>query len=131
MSRSLSTVRRPIYPFQTGGFGRGNKLEKLPSKSLYRLGFPGVLDRVGGSSRHYHYYGCDWTGVPVPPVPIFDEEMSSVEERARGLVGKVRCHRKFEPAHPLIAKLLLMTRSVGKNFLNIGRVISPRSTTPD
>jgi len=71
--------------------------------------FPGASDRVGGSSHHYHY-GCDWAEefrkVPVPPVPTFDEEMSSVEERARMLVGKVRCQRKFEPAHPLVAKLL-------------------------
>jgi len=44
--------------------------------------------------------------VPVPPVPTFDEDMASVEKRARILVGKVRCQRTFEPAHPLVAKLL-------------------------
>jgi hypothetical protein len=43
---------------------------------------------------------------PVPPVPIFEEDMASVEQRARGMVAKVRCQRTFEPAHPLVAKVL-------------------------
>jgi hypothetical protein len=45
---------------------------------------------------------------PIPAIPIFDEEMSSVEKRARELVGKVRCPRKFEPVHPLFNVLLLL-----------------------
>lgn len=35
------------------------------------------------------------------------EEMSSVEERARKLAGRIRCGGKLEPAHPLFAKLLI------------------------
>jgi hypothetical protein len=74
--------------------------------------FPGASDRIGGpADRHYRYYfGSEWPErfreVLVPPVPAFDEDMSSVAERARAMVGKVRCPRKFEPAHPLVAKLL-------------------------
>ena len=71
--------------------------------------FPGASDRIGGSRQH-SYYGLDWAEefrkVSVPPAPTFDEEMTFVEERARTLIGKVRCQRKFEPAHPLVAKLL-------------------------
>src|SRR5690606_37752994 len=72
--------------------------------------FPGASDRVGGSWQNQYRYGSDWVEeyikMPVPPVPTFDEEMSSVEERARKLVGKVRVQRKFETVHPLVAKLL-------------------------
>ncbi len=72
--------------------------------------FPGASDRVGGSAHHHYYGGLDWVDefreMPVPPIPTFEEEISSVEERARKLVGKVRCSRKFETAYPLVAKLL-------------------------
>jgi hypothetical protein len=82
--------------------------------------FPGAVDRVGGSANHNYYWGSDWAekfvDVPIPPVPAFDEEMSSVEERARKLVGKVNCGRKFEPAHPLVAKLLAHDEERRKDF---------------
>ena len=39
-------------------------------------------------------------------MPTFDEDIASVERRAQTLIGKVRCQRKFEPAHPLVAKIL-------------------------
>lgn len=42
--------------------------------------------------------------------------MSSVEERSRKLVGQVRCGRKFEPAHPLVAKLLAHDEERRKEF---------------
>jgi len=71
---------------------------------------PGGSDRVGAAPPHRYYYVSDWAEefqkVPVPPVPTFDEEIGSVETRARTLVGKIRYQRKFEPAHPLVAKLL-------------------------
>jgi hypothetical protein len=83
--------------------------------------FPGASDRVGGSAYNDYYYGSDWPEkfreVPVPPVPTFDEAMSSVEQRARKLVGKVRCSRKFEPAHPLVAKLLAHDEERRKEFI--------------
>jgi hypothetical protein len=85
--------------------------------------FPGASDRIGHSA-HQHYYGCDWVEkfleAPVPPVPTFDEEMSSVEERGRRLVGKVRCPRKFEPAHPLVAKLLAHDEERRQEFMKSG-----------
>ena len=98
---------------------RGYWARKQAGKTTIQLSlpprFPSASDRVGGSS-HHHYYGCDWAGVPVPPVPTFDEEMSPVKERARVLVGKIRCHRKFEPAHPLVAKLLLHDEERRRDF---------------
>jgi hypothetical protein len=55
--------------------------------------------------------------MPVPPIPTFDEEISSVEERVRKLVCKVRFPRKFEPAHPLAAKLLAHDEERRQEFL--------------
>ena len=95
--------------------------------------FPGASERVGGPSRQHYYYGSEWAEefrkVTVPPAPTFDEEMSSVEERARILVGRVRCQHKFEPSHPLVAKLPLMTRSVNRNFPHGVPAIPLRNTT--
>lgn len=86
--------------------------------------FPGALDRIGGGSREHYYYNSDWTEkfreMPIPPVPTFDEDMSSVEERARKLVGKVRSLRKFEPAHPLVMKLLSHDEERRREFLKWG-----------
>jgi hypothetical protein len=85
---------------------------------------PGASDRIGGSARDNYYCGSDWTKkfleVSVPPVPTFEEEMSSVEERARKLVGKVRCSRKFEPAHPLVARLLAHDEERRQEFTKWG-----------
>ncbi|WP_157874614.1 hypothetical protein [Streptomyces sp. AcH 505] len=82
--------------------------------------FPGTVDRIGGSADKNHYWGSNWAekfmDVPVPPVPVFEEEMSSVSQRALELVGKVRCGRKFEPAHPLVAKLLAHDEERRKEF---------------
>lgn len=81
--------------------------------------FPGSSDRIGGS--RVHYCGCDWPekfrAMAVPPVPTFDEELSAVEERARKLVGRVRWSRKFEPSHPLVAKLLTHDEERRKEFI--------------
>ncbi len=86
--------------------------------------FPGASDRVRGAAHHHYYYGSDWPEkfreMPVPPVPAFDEEMSSVEERARKLVGKIRCSRKFEPAHPLVARLLAHDEERRRDFIKWG-----------
>lgn len=93
---------------------RGYWARKQAGKPVTRIPlpprFPGASDRVGGSSPHDHYYGSDWPerfrDLPVPCLPTFDEELSSVEKRIPKLVGNVRCPRIFEPAHPLVAKLL-------------------------
>jgi hypothetical protein len=83
--------------------------------------FPGASDRIGGWASHNYYWDSEWAEkfreVPVPPIPTFDEEMSSVEARARQLVGKVRCLRKFEPAHPLVAKLLAHDEERRQEFI--------------
>jgi len=86
--------------------------------------FPGASDRIGGASRRHYSYGSDWVAelqkMPVPPEPTFDEEMASVEKRAQTLVGKVRCQRKFEPAHPLVAKLLAHDEEHRQEFAKWG-----------
>jgi len=48
-------------------------------------------DRVGDSASPNHYCGSNWLEMPIPPISTFDEEISSVEERIRKLMGKVRC----------------------------------------
>ncbi|MBR0899590.1 hypothetical protein JQ616_31955 [Bradyrhizobium tropiciagri] len=82
--------------------------------------FPGASDRVGESGSN-SYWGPDWAEkvkeIAVPPVPMFDEDMASVEQRARRLVGEVRCRRAFEPAHPLVAKLLARDDERRKDFV--------------
>lgn len=93
---------------------RGYWARKQAGKSVTRIAlpprFPGAIDRIGGSADRNYYWGSNWAeefiNVPIPPAPMFEEEMSSVAERAQQLVGKVRCGRKFEPTHPLVAKLL-------------------------
>lgn len=108
---------------------RGHWARKQAGKLTARIAlpprFPGASDRIGGSTNHYYYgYGSDWPEkfreTPIPPVPTFEEEMSSVEERVRTLVGKVRCPRKFEPAHPLVAKLLAHDEERRQDFMKWG-----------
>jgi hypothetical protein len=104
---------------------RGYWARKQAGKPTVRIPlsprFPGASDRIGGSGSDKHYWDSDWAEkfleVPVPPVPTFDEEMSSVEERVRKLVGSVRCPRKFEPAHPLVAKLLAHDEERRQEFI--------------
>jgi len=93
--------------------GRGYWARKQAGKSTVQIPLPprfaGASDRIGGAKEQY--YGSDWPKkfleTPVPPVPIFDEELQVVEQRIRKIVGKVTCSRKFEPAHPLVSKLLV------------------------
>ncbi|MCP3404061.1 hypothetical protein [Bradyrhizobium sp. CCGB01] len=81
--------------------------------------FPSASDRIGESAGG-NDWGPDWAvkfkEVAIPPVPTFDEDMRSVEQRARKLVGQVRCRRAFEPAHPLVAKLLAQDEERRKDF---------------
>ncbi|WFU25128.1 hypothetical protein QA649_02440 [Bradyrhizobium sp. CB1717] len=81
--------------------------------------FPGASDRVGASPGNNNW-GSDWAEkfeeVAIPPVPTFDEDMPSVQQRVRKLVGQVRCRRAFAPAHPLVAKLLSHDDERRKDF---------------
>jgi hypothetical protein len=56
----------------------------------------------------------------VPRVPTFDEAMASVEKRAPQLVGKIRCLKQFEPAHPLVCKLLAHDEDRRQEFSKYG-----------
>ncbi len=83
--------------------------------------FPGAPDRVGGShQRNYYHHDTGWLqelrDMPIPPVPTFDEDIAAVEERARAMVGNVRCSRKFEPLHPLVGKLLAHDEERRRDF---------------
>src|SRR5690348_13685753 len=74
---------------------RGYWARKQAGKSTIQIDlpprFPGAPDRIGGSTSND--WASDWAekfhNVQIPPVPVFDEQISSVEERARKLVGKV------------------------------------------
>ena len=104
---------------------RGYWARKQAGKPAVRIAlpprFPGASDRIGASGNDKYYWGSDWAekflGVPVPPIPTFDEAMSSVEERVRKLIGSVRCQRKFEPVHPLVAKLLAHDEERRQEFI--------------
>lgn len=102
--------KKANIPVPNRGYWARKQAGKMTIQVALPPRFPGASDRIGGSSRQHYFYGCDWPKeflrVAVPPVPIFGEDMSSVEKHARVLVGKIRCQRKFEPAHPLVARLL-------------------------
>lgn len=72
--------------------------------------FPGASDTVSLGVKPYHYYGSTYrlhilaTGVPAEPT--FDEDMASVAERVRKMVGSVKCHNNFDSPHRCIAQLL-------------------------
>ena len=72
--------------------------------------FPGSSDQIGGSNDRSVLWGSDWPekilALDVPPLPTFEEDLAAVEQRARKLVGKVRCSNSFEVVHPVVAKLL-------------------------
>ncbi|BAL13467.1 MULTISPECIES: hypothetical protein [Bradyrhizobium] len=105
-------------PVPTRGYWARKQAGK-PAQIALPPRFPGASDRVGGPPRN-DYWGADWPerfkDVTIPSVPTFDEDMCSVEERSRKLVGQVRCGRKFEPAHPLVAKLLAHDEERRKEF---------------
>lgn len=85
--------------------------------------FPGASDRIGDSGPQY-YYRSDWVAeylkMPVPEEPVFEEALSSVEARAVELVGKVRHSTKFEPAYPLVARLLVQDEETREQYKKYG-----------
>ncbi len=101
--------RKADIPVPSRGYWARKQAGKRTMQIELPPRFPGAPDRIGGRAND-HYWGSDWAEkfceMQIPPAPTFDEQMSLVEERARKLVGKVRCGAKFEPAHPLVAKLL-------------------------
>ena len=71
--------------------------------------FPGASETVGGD-RHPSNYGRDWRQKileeTIPPVPVFDESINSVEKRVRSMVGRIICHRELRMQYGAIAKLV-------------------------
>ena len=101
--------KKANIPVPTRGYWAQKQAGKPTSQVALPPRFPGAADRVGGE-RQYYRYGSDWAEdlqkAAIPPVPSFEEDIASVERRAQALVSKIRCQRKFEPAHPLVARLL-------------------------
>jgi hypothetical protein len=85
--------------------------------------FPGASDRIGDSGPQY-YYGSDWVSeylkMPIPEEHVFEEALSSVETRTAELVGKVRHSTKFEPVHPMVARLLAHDDEAREQFKKYG-----------
>ncbi len=102
--------RRADIPLPNRGYWARKQAGKPTVQVVLPPRFPGASDRIGRFGYRGHYFGAKWAEkfveMVVPPVPTFDEEMSSIAERAAKLVGKVRFSRKFEPAHPLVQRLL-------------------------
>ncbi len=104
---------------------RGYWAQKQAGKRTIQVALPlrffGASDRIGGDPHRLYRYGSDWAAelqkMPVPPVPTFEEETAAVKERARKLVDKVRCQRNFDPAHPLVARLLAQDEERRADFL--------------
>jgi hypothetical protein len=92
---------------------RGFWARKQAGKAVIQVALPprffGASDRIGSSYRHTGY-GSDWAEglakAAIPEMPVFEEEMDSVRQRAAKAVGKVRFQKTFDPAHPLVARLL-------------------------
>jgi hypothetical protein len=104
---------------------RGYWARKNAGKSTIQIAlparFPGASDRVG-RSRYQRYGGWpdEYAEMTIPPEPVFEEEISSVEARSRRIIGNVNHRRKFQPAHPLVAKLLARDDENRKEFLRSG-----------
>lgn len=113
--------RKADIPVPSRGYWARKQAGKPVTQIALPPRFPGTSDRIGGGGSNTYYYGSDWPHkileLPVPPVPTFDEDMSSIQDRTRQLVGKVRSSRNFEPAHPLVAKLLAHDEERRQEFI--------------
>ncbi|WP_407116127.1 hypothetical protein [Bradyrhizobium sp. LMG 9283] len=111
--------KKADIPVPERGYWARKQAGKQPIQIALPPRFPGASDRIGESAGS-NYGGPDWAEkfkeVAIPPIPTFDEDMPSVEQRARKLVGQLRCRRSFEPAHPLVAKLLAHDDERRKDF---------------
>lgn len=92
---------------------RGYWAKKAAGKSVMKRPlpprFPGGADVVQLGRRSWGYYHNSYQELldePLPPAPTFDEEMDSVVERVRKMVGKVPCPKVITKPHRLIAALI-------------------------
>jgi hypothetical protein len=103
------TCRRADIPIPPRGFWAKKEASKPISIPPLPPRFPGASETVGGDSNASNY-GVDWRqqilDQPIPPVPVFEESIGSVEKRARSLVGHVTCNREPRMQHGAIAKLI-------------------------
>jgi hypothetical protein len=105
------TCRRADIPVPARGYWNRKQASKPTIQTNLPPRFPGTSDKIdmgGGDSLsssdpNWHE---KFLQLPIPPVPTFDEEISSVTDRVQKMVGKIRCPRDFDKVHKLIAKLL-------------------------
>lgn len=106
------TCSKADIPIPYRGYWNRKQASKPAIQTDLLPRFPGASDvmEIGKAESPYRF-GADWRARflqdPVPEVPVFDEEMSAVRARVTAMVGKIKCPPEFEPAHPLIAKLLV------------------------
>lgn len=105
------TCGKADIPIPYRGYWNRKQASKPAIQTDLSPRFPGASDLIEiGKAESPYRFGTDWRArflqEPVPDVPAFDEEMSAVRARVTAMVGKIKCPPEFEPAHPLIAKLL-------------------------
>ena len=101
--------RKADIPVPPRGHWARKQAGKRVTQTPLPLRFPGASDHIKIGKEDYHY-GTDWRTAaiarPIPPPPAWEEDMSSVTERAEKIVGKVSCPPISTKIHPLIQSLL-------------------------
>lgn len=98
--------RSADIPVPERGYWAKLRAGKAISRRALPPRFPGASDEITvGASRWYGSYAQHTLDDPLPPPPVFEEEMDVLTERVRKMVGKVTCPPLTSP-HRLIAKLL-------------------------
>ncbi len=112
--------KKASIPVPTRGYWARKQAGQLIPQTALPPRFPGTSDLIGGQKHRGYYWGSNWPEkmleLPVPPIPVFEEELSDVENRARRLVGRVRCSDAFKLTHHLVAKLLEQDEKRKRDF---------------
>jgi hypothetical protein len=102
------TCRKANVPIAPRGFWARKQAGQAVAAPPLPLRFPGASDTVGSEPAHY-YSGPDWRekilANPVPPVPRFDEDVTTLRKRVCRLVGRVEFYADLSKKHPLISRL--------------------------
>lgn len=106
------TCSKADIPIPYRGYWNRKQASKPAIQTDLLPRFPGASDVIEiGKAESPYRFGTNWRErflqEPIPEVPVFDEEMSAVRVRVTAMAGKIKCPPEFEPAHPLIAKLLV------------------------
>jgi hypothetical protein len=123
------TCRKAGIPVPERGYWAkkhaGKRAERTPLPPRFP-GAPNEISVAGGGRYQYQYDYWDQASrkrlltEPLPAPPTFDEEVDSVIERIKKMVGKVRCPDLTSTAHGLVAKLLVEDEERRTEFLKTG-----------